>query len=288
MIKYYCLNGEMVSAESAALKVTDLAILRGYAMFDYFLFASKQPYFFDDYLDRFENSSRRLALKIPYSRAELKNQIYKLIEANGHEEGAIRLILTGGYSPDGYTPADSNLVILQHFVPSYSDEVFEKGIKLLLHNHVRTFPEIKTTSYIVGINRLDDLKKAGAADVLFHNGTDILETTRANFFIVTKDNVIVTSSNSVLKGVSRKQVLEFATKYYKVEERVLKIGELKTAKEAFITSSTKGAHPVVQVDDILIGDGKVGAVSKDILKKFIEHKDNYIKSKVSSPAAISE
>ena len=288
MIKYYCLNGEIVSAESASLKVTDLSILRGYAMFDYFLFASKHPYFFDDYLDRFENSSKRMGLDCPYSREEIKTQVFKVIEANGYENGGIRLVLTGGYADDGYTPKNPNFIILQEFAPTYSKDIFENGIKLLLHQHTRTFPEVKTTNYIVGITRLADLKKAGAANILFHNGTDILETTRANFFIVTQDNTIVTASNSVLKGVSRKQILEIAPKYYKVEGRILKIEELKTAKEAFISSSTKGAHPVVQVDDIVIGDGKVGAVSKDILKKFNEHKAAYIKSKVGSQAAISE
>lgn len=288
MINFYSINGEIVPAKTASLNVNDLSILRGYAMFDYFLFESKHPFFFDDYLERFENSSKRMALTIPYSRAELKSQVFKLIEANGYENGAIRLVLTGGYSTDGYSPSNSNLIILQHFAPIYSKDVFENGIKLLLHNHVRTFPEVKTTSYIVGINRLEDLQKSGASDLLFHNGTDILETTRANFFIVTQDDILVTASNSVLKGISRKQILEFAPKNYKVEERILKLKELETAKEAFITSSTKGAHPVVQIDNIVIGDGKVGPISKDILKKFNEHKTAYIKSKVSNLVPISE
>jgi branched-subunit amino acid aminotransferase/4-amino-4-deoxychorismate lyase len=92
----------------------------------------------------------------------------------------------------------------------------------------------------------------------------------------------------VLKGISRKQILNFAPKYYKVEERVLKVEELKNAKEAFITSSTKGAHPIVQIDDIVIGDGKVGPVSKDILEKFNEWKVSYIKSMVESQVSIAD
>lgn len=288
MIKYYSINGEIISAETASLKVNDLSILRGYAMFDYFLFKSKYPYFFEDYLERFEHSSKRLGLKIPFSREGLKTQILKLIEKNGIENGAIRLVLTGGYSVDGYTPTNPNLLILQYSTPVYTQDVLEKGVKLLLHHHVRTFPEVKTTNYIVGINRLEDLQNSGASDVLFHDGTNILETTRANFFIVTQDDVLVTASNSVLKGISRKQILNFAPKYYKVEERVLKVEELKNAKEAFITSSTKGAHPIVQIDDIVIGDGKVGPVSKDILEKFNEWKVSYIKSMVESQVSIAD
>ena len=117
MIQYYCLNGEIVPAETASLKVTDLAILRGYAMFDYFLFESRQPYFFDDYLDRFENSAKRLGLEVPISRENLKSQIFRLIETNGIDKGAIRLVLTGGYADDGYTPKNPNFVILQHAFP---------------------------------------------------------------------------------------------------------------------------------------------------------------------------
>lgn len=285
MIQYYSVNGEITPADSASLKISDLSILRSYAMFDYFLFKKGYPLFFDDYLARFKNSAERLDLPLPFPISDVKLQILKLIEANGLEDGAIRLVLTGGYSEDGYTPSTPNFLILQHQAPSYAPEVFENGVKLLLHEHMRTFPEIKTTNYIVGINRLKEMQDAGAIDLLFHVNGQIYETTRANFFIVTQDDVLVTPSNSVLKGVTRKQLLEIARKHYTVEERIVRMDELKTAKEVFISSTTKGPMGVVQIDDIIIGDGKVGAVSKDLMLRFMAHRDAYVNAMAGNSAA---
>ena len=286
MIQYYSINGEITPAAKASLKVNDLSILRSYAMFDYFLFKKGYPLFFEDYLTRFENSAKKLDLELPFPISEIKNQILNLIQANGLESGSIRLVLTGGYSEDGFTPSTPNFLILQHQTPTYSPDVFENGVRLLLHEHLRTFPEIKTTNYIVGINRLKEMQEAKAMDLLFYVGEQIFETTRANFFIVTKDNVLVTPSNSVLKGVTRKQILEIARKHYKVEERILTLEELKTAKEAFITSSTKGPMSVVKIDDITIGDGKVGALTKDLMTKFQEQVETYLNAVTNNSVAI--
>ncbi len=280
MIQYYSINGEIVPSSSAVIKINDLSILRSYAMFDFFLFKEGYPYFFEDYLARFENSAKNLNLAIPFPIADIKSQILRLIQANGIEEGAIRLVLTGGYSEDGYTPSTPNFLILQHSTPTYPPEAFENGVKLLLHEHMRTFPEIKTTNYIVGINRLKEIEEANALDLLFHHEGNIYETTRANFFILTQEDVLVTPINSVLKGVTRKQVLALAKKHYTIEERILKLEELQNAREAFITSSTKGPMPIVQVSDFVIGDAKVGPVTMDLIAKFAQLQEDYIKSKV--------
>ncbi len=276
MIKYYSINGELVLKEKAAIGITDLSILRGYGIFDYFVVKQGYPLFFDDYLDRFENSSKAFQLSLPFNREELKRQVYTLIKANGVSEAGVKIVLTGGYSENGYTPSVPNLLLLIAPAPTYPNTHYDKGIKLMLHEYHRTFPTTKSINYIVGINLLPQMKAAGAEDVLFHFGGQVHETTRANFFIVNKDDTIVTSGENILKGVTRKKTLEIARKHYRVEERNLAFNELETAKEAFITSSTKQVMPVVQLSDLIIGDGKVGAISKHLLKLFREMETEYL------------
>ena len=182
-----------------------------------------------------------------------------LIQANGHSEGGIRLVLTGGYAEDGYTPVKPNMMILQYPYPTYAQEKFEKGLSLMTFQHQRELPEIKTINYITGIWLLDKIKAANADDVLYHDGTYVRESVRSNFFLVSKEGTLITPSKKILPGITRKQILEVVDGIIEVEEREVMVTELQTAQEAFLTSSTKGAMPVVQIDGITVGEGVPGA-----------------------------
>lgn len=276
MIKYYSVNGKIVPKEAANLHIHDLSILRGYGVFDYFLVTNRQARFIEDNLDRFENSARLLDMELPVDKATLREQIQELIEINGLKDAAIRLVLTGGYSEDCFTPAVPNLLILEHEAPVYSEDKYEKGIKLMTYQYIRELPEAKTINYVTGIRVLKKQKEAGAMDVLYHDGEFISESARSNFFIVTKDNVIVTPKEGILLGVTRKHLLEAARPHFKIEERPLRLSELADAKEAFLTSATKGAMPVVQVDGMVIGNGEVGVTTRNLNLLFEKHLEAYL------------
>ncbi len=279
MIKFASVNGEIVPADSACLGITDLGFLRGYGMFDFLLIKNGQPLFVEDYLDRFWRSAHQLKLKVPLDREQLIAHIHQLIGSNGLADASIRLVLTGGYASDGYSPSENaNLVILEHEYPTCHPDKYEKGISLLLHEYQRQFPAIKTTNYVVGILMREQLQKAGADDLLFYQNGFITETTRANFFIVTPEGGIVTAGEGILEGITRKHTLMLARKHYQVEMRQPEVEELKTAKEAFITSSTKRVMPVVQVSDIVIGNGKPGPVSAHLLELLKEAETAYLQN----------
>ncbi|MFK7937259.1 MAG: aminotransferase class IV [Saprospiraceae bacterium] len=277
---YYNINGEMTPASEASLGVMDLAILRGYGIFDYFLFKKGRPLFFDDYINRFEHSVAETGLTLPISRAELMQRIMKVIAANGSEHGAIRLILTGGYAPDSFTPSGQpNLLILKHDTPTYPADWFTDGHKLILHKFEREIPEAKTINYVTGIRAIPKIQAAGAFDVLYHDGTYLAEAARSNFFIVTEENTIVTAGSGILRGITRNNILRIAAQNkISVVERKVGVAELKTAKEAFISSTTKGALPIVQIDDFKIGHGKVGVVTQKMRQLLAEHTQKYLQT----------
>lgn len=281
MIKYASVNGEIMPVREAAIGVTDLGLLRGYGMFDFMLVKNRQPLFVEDYLDRFWRSAHQLQIKVPLDRDQLLEHLMALVEANKKDDASLRLVLTGGYADDGYSPSENaNLVILEHEYPTYHPDKYEKGIKLLLHEYQRQFPTIKTTNYVVGIVMRDQIQKTGADDLLFHYNGLITETTRANFFIVTQDDTILTAGEGILEGITRKHALMLARNHYTVIERQPSLDELKNAKEAFITSSTKRVMPVVQVDDMRIGNGKPGLVSAHLLDLLKEAEVTYLDNNV--------
>jgi branched-subunit amino acid aminotransferase/4-amino-4-deoxychorismate lyase len=276
MTRYYSINGKLVPVEAAVLGVTDLAIQRGYGLFDFFLVKKGQPLFFEDYLDRLERSAALMRLELPFSREEIKQQIMQLIRANGEHGAGMKLILTGGYSPDGYAPAQPNLLILQSPLPVYPASKYERGVKLMLYEYHRSLPSAKSINYLIGVHLLPEMQAAGAEDILFHANGNIYETTRANFFMVKKNNTLVTPGSEVLMGITRLKTVEIAKQNYPLEERELKLAELETAQEAFLTSSTKGIMPVVQVGDTLIGDGRPGKVTKHLAQLLEAEVERYL------------
>ncbi len=248
-------------AAEASLGVSDLAIQRGYGIFDFFKVLDGRPIFLDDHLDRFYNSASYMRLAIPQDRAALKTILQELIQRNGLRNAGTKIVLTGGYSKDGYTMTAPNLVITQDALQMPTEAGFQKGLRLISHVHQRQLPEIKTIDYLMAVWIQPLIKEQQADDVLYHRHGLLSECPRSNFFIVTQDDTVVTPGRSTLKGVIRKKTLELAQASFKVEERDVTLEEALQAKEAFITSTTKHVMPVLQLDGQVLSNGRPGKVT---------------------------
>lgn len=266
---YTYLQNKIVPAEKAFLHVRDLSIQRGYGVFDFFKIKDGHPFFLNDYLERFYNSAKIMHLTVPHSPEELESIIYQLIQKNNIEESGIKIILTGGYSEDGYQPAEPNLILTQHPLTLPAKEQIEKGVKIIAHDYVRDLPAAKTINYSMGIWLINQVKIQQAYDVLYCQNNIVSEFPRCNFFIVKKDNTVVTPVDRVLRGITRKNILKLAAHRYKAEEGIITLDDIHEAKEAFLTSTTKRIVPIVQINNTLINDGKPGAVSLSLLEDLI-------------------
>ncbi len=266
---YVYLQNQIIPAEKALLHISDLSIQRGYGIFDFFKIKDGHGFFLDDYLKRFYNSAQTMHLKVPHQTDELKSIINQLIKKNNIAESGIKMILTGGYSEDGYQPADPNLIITQHPLTLPGKEQIEKGVKIITYDYVRDLPAAKTINYSMGIWLIDTIKKEKAYDVLYHKDNIVSEFPRCNFFIVKKDNTVVTPANNILRGITRKNILKLAAHRYASSEEPITLEDIYQAKEAFLTSTTKRIVPIVQINDTLIGDGKPGSMSLSLLDDLI-------------------
>ena len=273
---YHIINNEIVPDSEAFLPAKDIGFRRGYAAFDYLRLVDGKPLFIDDHLDRFENSSRLMGLDWPFSREELKAKLLELTQKNNLSEVGLQLFLTGGEAVDSVTPTTPNFLALTVALPVFKPELFSEGASLISYEYQRDLPEIKSNNYLMAVSLIKKMKDASAVDALYFSGEEILETTKSNFFIVDNNDTVITAKDKILKGVTRKNLLKVAHEAYKVEERVITWDEVKNAKEAFVTSTTKGAQPIVKIDDIAIGDGKVGSVTNNLRKLFQDHVDTYM------------
>jgi branched-chain amino acid aminotransferase len=255
------LNGEILPTEKAQLHVSDLGLLRGYGIFDFFRAIDRQPIFIEDHLDRFHNSAKLMGLPIPESRDRLREIIHEIIHLNPHKLLGVKMIMTGGYSEDGYTPSPKpNLIVMGkpfEFKPA------DVGMKLMSMEYRREIPEIKTLNYIVPIRALQRMKSVGADDVLYHKDGKISESSRSNIFIV-KNEKIITPLDGALFGITRKHILNFAKNHFIVEERDITAQEYFEADEVFTTGSTKRIIAITQTDNHIFGNGGLGKITQKL------------------------
>jgi D-alanine transaminase/branched-chain amino acid aminotransferase len=249
------INEKFVTIEQAVIPINDLGIQRGYGVFDFLRVAGDKPLFIDDHLDRFYYSAEVMRLKIKKERAELKSIIQELINTNNLNHSGIRLILTGGESVDGYMITEPRLSIIQQSLKPPPDKLPETGIKLVSNEYQRQLPHVKTTDYLMAIWLQPWMKEKNADDILYHYNGLITECPRSNFFMITKENILVTPKEKILNGITRKKIIALAKKLeIKIEERDIHLNEIKEIKEAFITSSTKRMLPVSKIDDYILSD----------------------------------
>lgn len=277
---FVSINDELLPASQASLLVSDLAIQRGYGIFDFLKTLDHTPIFAGEHLDRFLSSAGRLRLPVNKDRAALLQSVRSLMDSNDIPDSGIRLTLTGGYSPDGYTSSRPNLVITQQPLQRPAPALFEKGLSLITWPHQRQLPDVKTIDYLMAVWLQPLIKEQSADDVLYHREGILSECPRSNFFIVTAGDTITTPSQNILRGIIRGKVLELAGKEFKTVERPVSREELQDAKEAFITSTTKHILPVVRIDGQFIGDGTPGPVTRQLSQEL----NRLISEQISAPA----
>jgi len=264
MVKASFINGQYLKPEEASVKINDLGLLRGFSIFDFCRAKHGRPIFLKDHLQRFRQSAQSLGLPFSYSDAELMAITAELGNRTKAETYGIRFLLTGGYSSDGFSQGEPNLIILtEEFTSSSSSS---EAVKLMSHEFLRELPEIKTTNYITAIMLQKNCESVNAYDILYKYNGKVLELTRSNFFLV-KGNTLITASNNVLKGITRKAVIKIAMGKFEVEERDVYWEELLEADEAFLTSTGKRIIQVAQVDDISIGKRGKSEVSQWLSKE---------------------
>ena len=274
-MKPFCFaDGKIIPTQDARLHPADLAVIRGYGIFDFFRTEQYRPVFLEDYLDRFIRSAAKTYLPLAYSREELRAIITELIAKNDLEQGGIRMVLTGGVSENHFSPATGTLFMFGEELSFPSEEKYQHGVKLISLEHIRAIADIKTTNYTLPVWPSMQWNAQGAEDVLYHWNGQVSESSRSNFFIV-KDGIISTPDQHVLMGITRKHLLDVAGN---VQVRPISLDEVWEADEAFISATTKILLPVTQIDDRKVGSGKVGKVCLDLMAKFREREKAYLSS----------
>lgn len=264
-------NGSIVPAHEATISPFDVGLLRGYAVFDLLQTIGGRPFMLAEHLKRLRSSAELLGLTVPLSDEEIAGVIDELLARNGHAEATVRLVLTGGYSPDGmhFDPAPPTFLIVTHEMFSVPAHLYEQGAKLLTVEHRREVPEAKSTNYLTWLRNHPRIETEGALDLLYHAAGIVSEAATASFYVV-RDGVILAPESGVLWGTVGGWVLDLAKGNHPIEYRPVTLEETLDADECFLTSSVRGVVPITRIDEHVIGDGTPGPVTRDLMARFEE------------------
>jgi branched-chain amino acid aminotransferase len=225
-----------------------------------------------------------LALDVPLSDAAIDARFRDTMKVAGlgdspDREAYIRILVTRGigeltYDPAA-TPTPSVVVIVKPNVEP-SKEVFERGVKVALvpivRNHPGTVnPLIKSNNLLNNALAMQEaFRRGGYEGIMRTYKGELAECTQSNFFIV-KDGAALTPpiDAGLLPGITRAFLFEVGAEIgIPVREQVLRDDDLFGADECFLTSTTREAVPIVQVDDRTIGSGAPGPVTRALLDGF--------------------
>lgn len=151
-------------------------------------------------------------------------------------------------------------------------DTYEKGVKVETVEIARNSPRLKSTAFIgASDEERKRLAHEGIFEALLVKNGKILEGMTSNFFYL-RDDVLCTAQRDVLLGVTRQMVINVARgRGLDVKYQPLKRDQLSALSEAFITSSSRGVVPVVQIDEVTIGEGTPGKVTRLLMPAYDEY-----------------
>lgn len=270
-------NGRYVRHADAYVHIED----RGYQFADgvYEVCEVARGYIVDGkrHLDRLGRSLSELQMAWPMHRAALEVVIGEVIRRNGVKNGLVYIQVTRGVAGrDFLFPSDTkpSLVITAKKIdPALNARKAESGIKVI------TVPEnrwdrvdIKTVGLLPNVLAKEQARAAGAQEAWFvDTDGNVKEGGSSNAWIVTKDGALVTrpAEHGILRGITRTTMFEVAAKLgLRIEERHFSVAEAKAAREAFISSATTIAMPVVAIDGTPVANGHPGSVVLSLREAF--------------------
>ena len=259
----YYIDGAFVPANQAVIPVDDLAVLRGYGVFDLVRTYGGKPFFLKEHIQRLRNSAAEIGLHMPWTTRELIGIVNETLAKNSHRESNIRIVVTGGSSPDFTTPQDTpRLLVLVSPLPELPAAWYSDGVKIITLVTERFKPGAKSINYIPATVALEKARRENAIEALYLDRQGyVLEGTTSNIFAFT-GRALVTPGRDILPGITRQVVLDVAAKHFEIQIRDISRKELLTADEVFITGTNKGVVPVIQVDDTVIGRGAPGPLTR--------------------------
>ena len=273
-------NGRISDERDAVVSVFDHGFLYGEGVYETLRTYNRRLFLFERHVKRLRRSAAMIALEIPFSDHDLLKAITATMDqAAFGDEAYVRVLVTRGvgeltYDPKA-TPSHTLAIIVKPQVDppasTYLDGVTVAIVDIIRNHPGSVNPMIKSNNLMNNALAMQEALRRGAFEGVMRNYRgELTECTTANLFVV-KDGIVMTPpiDAGLLPGITREFIFEIGRGIgVEVRDAILRDEDLYGADEAFLTSTTREAVPIVRVNDRTIGSGKPGPITLRLLGEF--------------------
>jgi branched-chain amino acid aminotransferase len=276
-------NGDFFPRDKAVVSVFDSGFALGDGVWEGLRLVKGRLISLDAHMDRLFEAARSIDLDIGLDRAGVIKAVQDTLARNGMTDGAhIRLMVTRGLkkTPNQdprFVIGKATIVIVAEYKTPLP-EAKEKGYALFTSTFRTTGPDqfdlrLNSHSRLNLIQALIQAIKAGADEALMLDPRGFVASCNStNFFIVRGRELWTSTGLYSFKGLTQANVIDAWRKAGGIaKECDFTLAQVYSGDEAFVTGTLGGVTAVTKIDGRLIGDGRVGKVTK-------EASDLYLKS----------
>jgi D-alanine transaminase len=278
------LNGKFLPIEQAMVPVLDRGFIFGDGVYELVPVYSRVPFRIDEHLRRLERSLAEVKIRNPYTAAQWKEIIARLIGEQEFDDQGVYLQVTRGVAKrDHAFPKDvePTVFIMSNPLVSPPRELVEKGAAAVSAADYRWLRcDIKSISLIGNCLLRQVSADAGAAETIMFRDGMLTEASASNVFIV-KGGTIRSPAKSrlILPGITYDVVVELAQAAgMPVEFAEISEAEVRAADEVWITSSSKEVLAITELDGKPVGDGKPGPAFRRMHQLYQEFKQRVMRA----------
>lgn len=295
------LNGSWTPRDAAKVSAFDAGFQHGVGLFETMHARNGRVFRLHAHLERMAASAKSLRLSESLRVAPLGEAVEATVARNGLRDARVRLTITGGdlnllqQGADRTRHAPTLLIVAQP-PTKYPDALFANGVRVTIadarSNPLDPSAGHKTLWYWPRLAALQQAGANGATEALWFSVTNHLASGCVSNVFLVKDGVVRTPvargeevegglPAPVLPGVTRAAIFELCTEAgARIDRCMLTYDDLRGADEVFLTNSSWGVMPVVQVERVTIGSGAVGPVATS-LRAALEER---VERETSTPA----
>ena len=281
--QFVSLNGNLVKKEEAVIPFYDHGLLYGDGLFEGIRVYGGRVFKLDEHVARLYYSAKALNINIPAAPQATREIIHDTVRANGHREGYVRVTVTRGTGlglDPKHIKGGANVYISCEQLALYPPEMYENGlivatVSTRLPSPDVIDPRVKCTGkYINNIMAKAEANRSGAGEGLMLTREGYVgEATGDNIFLVKNGQLLTPPATiGILQGITRDTVITLAEEAgISVFEPIMTQYDVYNADEAFLTGTAAEVIPAVEFDGRLIGDGKPGPMTRQLMAAFREH-----------------
>lgn len=259
------LDGVQMPLSQARISPLDRSFLFGDGVYEVIPVYDGRLFRFQAHVERLARSLSALRIPDPYSRTQWREQLDRLVTANGGGDQYVYLQVSRGHEngrnhipPVGLTPT---VFVYCSPWPQAAPEVFTEGLRCITTADTRWARcDIKSVALLANTLLRQQASESGASEAILLRDGKLTEGSASTVHVIVGGELLTPpNSHRLLPGTTRGVVIEIAESLgitHRSED--ITEAQLRNADEIWLASATREVQPVTRLDERPVGTGLPG------------------------------